>query len=167
MTCMSIIETKQKEPPMDYTKDELLAETGIEKRGRQLHRTISRRKERKAIQFAEAENVVEHFLENRLNPKFPKTWNIDLNHVMYGEIPSQYFLDTLGKLEIFQTDPLGEQQAIHRVLVALVKADILKIRTKGQGVRNRLFRIVDAAYFCKSNDNGEQPAELKIVNIGG
>ena len=152
---------------MSYTKDELFAETGISERGSQARIVKRERKKRKALQFAEAENVVEHFLENRMDPNFSKAWDINSNRVKAGEIPPQYFLDTLGKLEIFQTDPMGEQQAIHRVLVALIKANILEKRITGpSGPKNRAFGIVDAARFSKSNDDGEQFDETKIVTPG-
>ena len=147
---------------MEYTRSKLLTGSAV---ANELATIKYQREQRKAIQFAEAENLVEQFLVNRLDPKFPKRSGIDSNHIMHGEIPPQYFLDTLGKLKTFQTDPLGEQQAIHRVLVALVKANILEIRSKGPGTRKRVFRIVGSAHFCKSN--GEQAGEMKIVNLGG
>ena len=165
MTCISVIETKQKGHLMGYNKDELLAETGISERGSQPDTTRREREQRKAIQFAEAENLVEHFLENRLDPKFSEAWNLHLNHVRMGKIPSKYFLDILGKLEIFQTDPLGEQQATHRVLVALVKANILEIQTMGSVPGIRVFKIVDAAHF-RDPMEGERLADMRITNLG-
>ena len=165
MTCISVIETKQKGHLMGYTKDEFLAETGISERGSQPDITRREREQRKALQFAEAENLVEHFLENRLDPKFSEAWNLDLSQVRIGEIPPKYFLDMLGKLDIFRTDPLGEKQAIHRVLVALVKANILKRQTMGSVPGIRVFKIVDVAHF-RDPMEGEQLADMRITNLG-
>ena len=149
---------------MEYTRSNLLTGSAD---ANELATTKYQREQRKAIQFVEAENIVERFLENRLDPKFSETWHLDSYQVIEGVIPERFFLNLLSKLKTFQTDPLGQKQAIQRASVALVKENILEIKVKiGNIVEGREFKIIGAAHFYEP-DGGEELTDMAIANLGG
>ena len=145
-------------------------------RGSTLRAERLEREKRKAIQLAEAESIVELFLENRMKPGFMEEYNLTMYQLRSGVIPERYLLYNLNRLVIFRDDPLGHQQAAHRAVVGLVKGNILAIVSSGINWKEeeddeyewegREFRIVDAACFYEPHP-GESIDQMAVEFLGG